>query len=474
MTKNTPNAPRSALVSCAIAAIFALAPLAPPAPPARAELEIDITQGNVDPLPIAVLSFQIASDLKRAPDAQLSLEEEELLEQEANMAQEIRDVIAGDLKRSGLFKLLNPEIFAEKPDQIGEIPRFADWRAIKADAIIVGNIAPRADGSWNVSFRLWDTYAEEQMIGFQYVATLLNKRRIGHIIADAIYQRLTGESGYFNTRIVFVEETGPKNNRVKRLSIMDQDGYEPQPLTDGEDLVITPRFSPTLQELTYVSWVDSVARVHLHNVTKNIHEIVGDFKGMTFAPRFTPDGNHLIMSLARGGNTDLYKMRLGTRELQPLTNTAAIDTAPSYSPDGKYIAFESDRGGSQQIYVMSADGTNVRRITFGEGAYGTPVWSPRGDLIAFTKTYQGRFLIGVIRPDGTGERILTSGYHNEGPTWSPNGRVILFFRDTPGEQGGPSIWSVDLTGYNEQKLSTPGFASDPAWSPLLEGSDAPS
>jgi len=314
---------------------------------------------------------------------------------------------------------------------------------------------------------LWDVVAEEQMAGLQFFTTPENWRRIGHLVADAIYERLTGETGYFDTRIVYVSESGAKNNRVKKLAIMDQDGFAQSELTRGNALALTPRFSPTAQEITYLSYYRNKPRVYLLNIETGQQEVVGDFPGMTFAPRFSPDGQKIIMSLERNGNSNIYTMDLRTRETRRLTSSLAIDTAPCYAPDGGQVVFESDRMGSQQLYVMEADGSNVRRISYGEGRYATPVWSPRGDLIAFTKTLNGRFLIGVMKTDGSGERILTEGYHNEGPAWSPNGRVIAFFREGRGADKGPTLWTVDVTGYNERPISTPGWASDPAWSPLI-------
>jgi TolB protein len=305
------------------------------------------------------------------------------------------------------------------------------------------------------------------MMGLQLISTPSNWRWVGHLVADAIYERLTGETGYFDSRIVYVDETGPKNRRVKRLAIMDQDGHNPRLITTGQSLALTPRFSPTAQEITYLSYANRQPRVFLLNIETGQQEIVGDFPGMTFAPRFSPDGQKIIMSLERSGNSNIYTLDLRTRVTRRLTNTLAIDTAPCYAPDGERIVFESDRAGRQQLYVMDADGKNLQRISYGEGRYATPVWSPRGDLIAFTKQIKGRFLIGVMKPDGSGERILTEGYHNEGPAWSPNGRVLTFFREQKGEKAGPGLWTVDVTGYNERSLKTPGFASDPAWSPLI-------
>jgi TolB protein len=303
-----------------------------------------------------------------------------------------------------------------------------------------------------------------QLTGQQYFTSPDNFRRIAHIIADAIYERLTGEKGYFDTRIVFIDETGPKDRRIKRLTVMDQDGANVRYLTRGDDLVLTPRFSPTTQEITYMSFGQGDPRVYLLNVETGQREIVGNFPGMTFSPRFSPDGQRVIMSLEQGGNANLFVMDLRSKATTRLTDTPAIDTAPCYSPDGSRICFESDRGGRQQIYVMPAGGGGGQRISFGDGAYSTPVWSPRGDYIAFTKQTSGGFGIGIIRPDGSGERLLTEGYHNEGPTFAPNGRVLMFFRD-PGN--GPSLFTIDVTGRNEQRVPTPSFASDPAWSPLL-------
>ncbi|MEQ8747992.1 Tol-Pal system beta propeller repeat protein TolB [Pyruvatibacter sp.] len=416
---------------------------------AQAQLRIDITQGTIEPLPLAVTDF-VGSD-----------------EAAAQTGDQMAGVIRKNLERSGLFRTLSEAAFIEKITDPNTAPRFGDWRIIDAQALLTGSLTQQPDGRLRVEFRLWDVFAEEQLIGLQYFTQPDNWRRVSHIISDAIYERLTGETGYFDTRVVFVSETGTKGQRVKRLALMDQDGHNPRFLTNGSSLVLTPRFSPTNQEITYLSYAGGSPRVYLFNIETQQQEVVGEFPGMTFAPRFSPDGDKVIMSLQRGGNANIFQLDLRTRATQRLTNSPSIDTSPSYGPAGREIAFESDRGGTQQIYVMNADGSGVRRISFGEGRYSTPVWSPRGDMIAFTKQYKGRFLIGVMRPDGTGERILTEGYHNEGPTWAPNGRVLMFFRETPGERGGPSLWSVDLTGYNERQVPTPGFGSDPAWSPLI-------
>jgi TolB protein len=341
---------------------------------------------------------------------------------------------------------------------------------INAQALVSGKVETQGDGRLKVEFRLWDVFAEEQMIGFAYFSAPSGWRRIGHIISDAIYKRLTGEEGYFDTRIVYISESGPQDRRMKRLAIMDQDGENHRFLTEGAEIVLTPRFSPNSQEITYVSYVGNVPRIYLFNLNTRQQEVLGDFPGMSFAPNFSPDGNRVIMSLANDGNSDIHTMDLRTREVRRLTRDPSIDISPSFSPDGRRVVFNSDRGGSQQLYVMNADGSNVQRISFGEGRYATPVWSPRGDLIAFTRLYKGQFYIGVMRPDGSGERMLSKGFRVEGPTWAPNGRVLAFFRQSKASDRGAvtsELYSIDVTGFNERRIETPQDGSDPAWSPLI-------
>jgi TolB protein len=374
------------------------------------------------------------------------------------------------LERSGIFRPIDQRAFIQGVESLRGGPRFGDWRLINAQALVHGAIETQADGRLRVEFRLWDVFAEQQMTGLAYFTTPSNWRRVGHIIADAIYKRLTGEGGYFDTRIVYVAENGPQNRRVKRLAIMDQDGENHRYLTDGGNLVLTPRFSPTTQEITYLSYSLRKPRVYLFNLNTGQQEVLGDFAGMTFAPRFSPDGNKVIMSMAKDGNSDIFLMDLRTRQVNQLTAHPAIDTSPSFSPDSKQIVFNSDRGGAQQLYVMEADGSNVRRISFNQGRYATPVWSPRGDLIAFTRISQGRFFIGVMKPDGSGERMLADGFLVESPTWAPNGRILSFFRQSPANARGEfssKIYTIDLTGFNEREVLTQIDGSDPAWSPLI-------
>jgi TolB protein len=362
---------RSPLARVARVLLLAAAIAASAAAAGHAELHLDITRGKIEPMPIAIPGFA-GSD--------------------AQVARDMSQVLSADLERSGLFRPLDPRAFIDKEGASRTPPRYGDWRLINAQALVTGEVQDQQDGRLQVEFRLWDVYAEQQLTGLRYTATQQNWRRIAHIIADAIYKRITGEEGYFDTRVVYVSETGPMDRRVKRLAIMDQDGANHRFLTEGRSLVLTPRFSPTAQEITYLSYAGRTPRVYLFNIDSGQQEILGDFPGMTFAPRFSPDGNKVIMSLAVDGNTDIYTLDLRTRQAVRLTDHPAIDTSPCYSPDGTRIVFNSDRGGSQQLYVMNADGSDVKRISFGAGArYGTPVWSPRGDLVAFTKIEGGKF-----------------------------------------------------------------------------------
>jgi TolB protein len=417
-------------------------------PRRAAAARLDLTQGNIQPIPIALPDF-----IANAADPQT--------------AHEVTQIIVSNLQRSGLFAPIDPAAYIERIGSIDAAPRFPDWRQINAQLLVIGRVSPDG-GRLKAEFRLWDVFAGSQLTGQQYVTAPENWRRIAHIISDAIYRQVTGdEKGYFDSRIVFVDETGPKERRVKRLAIMDQDGAQVRYLTRGDDLVLTPRFSPSTQQITYMSYGQGQPRVLLFNIETGQREIVGNFPGMTFAPRFSPDGQRVVMSLQQGGNANLFVMDLRSKSTTRLTDTPAIDTSPSYSPDGSQICFESDRGGKPQIYVMAAGGGAAQRISpFDDGTYSTPVWSPRGDYIAFTKQGGGQFAIGIMKPDGSGVRILTSGWHNEGPTFAPNGRVLMFFRD-PGGNSGPSLYTVDVSGRNEQRVPTPGYASDPAWSPLL-------
>ena len=428
---------------------------------AYALIEVDITRGNLTPLPVAV--SPLTSDKK-------SLVEVEKILKIKDIGSEISLVVENNLKQTGLFNPLAKDAFLQKPDIAHFKPRFEDWKLIKAQALITGKVEI-INENLRVEFRLWDVLAAKEMLAIAFTTVPTNWRRVGHIITDKVYERLTGEKGYFDTRIIYVAEEGPKTKRIKKLAIMDQDGFNVKYLTLGNELVLTPRFNPTNQMVTYLSYFRNLPRVYLLDIETGVQEVVGDFPGMTFAPRFSPDGKKIIMSFASDGNSDIYTMDLENRIVERITNHPSIDTSPSYSPNGRYICFNSDRSGYQQIYVMKNDGSNVKRISFGRGLYGTPVWSPRGDLIAFTKLHKGKFYIGVMRIDGSGERLLTENFYQEAPSWSPNGRVLVFYRETKTDEKGEGfsakLWSIDLTGYNERQVPTKTDASDPSWSSLL-------
>jgi|TARA_B110000285_G_scaffold182211_1_gene205881 TolB protein len=426
---------------------------------AHSLIEVDITRGNLDPLPIAVSPLYVDIESENYQDINVK-----------ELGDLISSVIEKNFKSTGLFNPLNKDAFVQKPDIAHLKPRFEDWRLITAQALVTGKILIK-DNKLKVEFRLWDLAATQEMVALAFTTTPSNWRRVAHIISDKVYERLTGETGYFDTRIIYVSETGPKTQRVKKLAIMDQDGENTKYLTLGNELVLTPRFNPTNQLVTYMSYFRNLPRVYLLDIETGIQEVVGNFPGMTFAPRFSPDGKKIIMSFAEDGNSDIYTMNLESRLVERITEDSSIDTSPSFSPDGKFICFNSDRSGLQQIYTMKSDGTGAKRISFGSGIYGTPVWSPRGDLIAFTKMRAGKFYIGVMRSDGTGERLLTENYYQEAPSWSPNGRLLVFYRETKSGKDGSGftakLWSIDITGYNERELKTETDASDPSWSSLL-------
>ena len=414
---------------------------------ARAELKIDIAGAGTNPIPIAIPVFA------------------------GDMDEEITTIVQNDLQNSGLFRLVDPNAYIQKINGVNTTPRFTDWQAIKAEALVQGEVTHQPDGRIKVAFRLWDVFAGQSMEGKALTLAAQDKRRLGHMVADMIYSRITGESGYFDSKIVYVAETGPHQKRVKRLAMMDQDGANHRYLTNGRSMVLTPRFSPDMQKIAYLSYKGGRPSVYLMDVVSGAEESIGYFPGMTFAPRFSPDSRSLLMSFSEKGNTEIYLYDIASGDKKRLTYHPMIDTSPSFSPDGNQIVFNSDRSGSQQLYVMDKNGKNAKRISLGKGTYATPVWSPRGDYIAFTKIQGGEFYIGLMRPDGSAERLIAKGFLVEGPTWAPNGRVLMYFKQNPyssyGEGGETGLYSIDVTGRYERKISTPVDGSDPAWSPLL-------
>jgi TolB protein len=414
-------------------------------------LRIEITEGVIEPLPVAVAPF-LAED----PGA-------------ARFAADISRVIGENLAGTGLFRQIPQDAYISTISNFEAPVQYPDWKAINAQALITGSVAVGAGGRLIVKFRLFDVFSEAPLgDGLQFAGETGNWRRMAHKVSDQVYSRITGEAGYFDSRVAFVSETGPKNAREKRIAVMDYDGANVSFLTDASAIVLAPRFSPQGDRLIYTSYETGFPAIYELNVAsaqKRRLSVPAD--EMSFAPRYAPNGQTAVFSLTQGGNTDIHVLDLAGGQSRQLTSSPSIETAPSFSPDGSRIVFESDRSGSQQIYIMNADGSDQQRISFGQGRYGAPVWSPRGDLVAFTKQNEGRFHIGVMRTDGSEERLLTASFLDEGPTWSPNGRVLMFTRETAGAQGVPALYSVDISGRNLRRVPLVGPASDPAWSPLL-------
>ncbi|WP_102225103.1 Tol-Pal system beta propeller repeat protein TolB [Acidimangrovimonas sediminis] len=418
--------------------------------PGQGPLKIEITQGVIEPIPFAMPSFIAENGAAQ------------------DYAGQITRVISADLTGTGLFREIPASAYISRVTSFDAPVQYSDWKAINAQALVTGAVTVQGN-QIVVKFRLYDVFSGQPLgQGLQFAGSTGTWRRMAHKVADAVYSRVTGEGGYFDSRVVFVSESGPRSDRKKRLAIMDYDGANLQYLTPANTIVLAPRFSPDGRRVLYTSYASGEPRIYVMNLATGQSQVLDDQQGtMTFAPRFSPDGNTVVFSLERGGNTDLYALNLNSGQRTQLTNTPSIDTGPSYSPDGRQIVFESDRSGTQQVYIMPATGGPATRISFGAGRYSTPVWSPRGDLIAFTKQNEGRFHIGVMRTDGSDERLLTASYLDEGPTWAPNGRVLMFTRETAGENGAPSVYSVDISGRNLKKVPTPGDASDPSWGPLL-------
>ncbi len=413
-------------------------------------LRIEITEGVIEPLPFAVPDFQAENN------------------RSGEMARNIARVVAADLAGTGLFREIPSTAFISDVTNFSSPVQYTDWKAINAQALITGAVAVGANGKLTVKFRVFDIFGQDQLgEGLQFAGSEGSWRRMAHKVADAVYSRITGESGYFDSRVVFVAESGPKNARLKRLAIMDYDGANLQYLTDSSALVLAPRFSPTGDRVLYTSYETGFPQIFLLEIA-NVGRAALPTPGgnMSFAPRFGPSGDQVVFSLETGGNTDIYRMDVTGGNARRLTSAPSIETGPSFSPDGRNIVFTSDRSGTPQLYVMPANGGEARRISTGPGRYNTPVWSPRGDLIAFTKQNAGRFHIGVMRTDGSEERLLTASFLDEGPTWSPNGRVIMFTRESQGASGAAALYMVDITGRNLRRVTTQGAASDPSWSPL--------
>lgn len=417
---------------------------------AQDRLVIDLNQPNIEPMPVAVPSF--IADTSGADQ----------------YASDLASVVLADLEGSGLFRGIPSEAFISQITSFDSPVQFADWKAINAQALVTGSVSTTSDDQIVVKFRLFDVFAQQPIgEGLQFVGDVNGWRRMAHKVADAVYSRITGEGAYFDSRVVYVSESGPKDARQKRLAVMDYDGANKQFLTDASTIVLAPRFSGSGDQVLFTSYQSGFPRINVLDLATVQRRALDEQPGeMSFSPRFAPDGQSVLFSMTTGSNTDLFALNLTSGQRQQLTSAPSIETAPSFSPDGSQIVFESDRSGTQQLYIMPAGGGEASRISFGQGRYGTPVWSPRGDLIAFTKQNRGRFHIGVMNLDGSGERLLTASFLDEGPTWAPNGRVIMFTRETSGEGGSSTLYSVDISGRNLKAVQA--GASDPSWSPLLK------
>ncbi|MDA0939118.1 MAG: Tol-Pal system beta propeller repeat protein TolB [Proteobacteria bacterium] len=416
---------------------------------ASAYTKIDINQGNTNPIPIAINNFDGVNV------------------RSAHIAKRILDVAKQDLISTGLFNLIDDNAFLEHV-HVDSIPNFSNWRKINASIIIIGLVDTTDDGKLTLQFKIWDSYNEKSIGGMQYNTHENGWRRVAHKIADKIYENLTGDTGYFDTRITFAAELKKAGILYKKLAIMDYDGANFKMLSGNSDLVLSPSFDMQNQRIIYMSYKGKeTPKVYVLNIETGFQRVVGSFHGISFAPRFSPDGNYAILSVGGLMETNIYEVQLETGLMQKITNQKnVVNTSPSYSPDGKKIVFNSNRSGTRQIFVMNRDGSDIVQISQGEGSYTAPSWSPRGDYIAFTKSYMGNFYIGIMKTDGTSERLLTKSWLDESPSWSPNGRIIIFRRQDP--DGASRICSVDITGRNERVINTTVDASSPSWSSLLQ------
>lgn len=419
----------------------------------RAELHVDIVAGGVDPISIAVQKFEVDKGVSSS-DAKM-----------------LRDVVENDLKRTGLFRIVNHDAFPEYV-KMNQMPNFTNWMAIKVAALVQASVKLEGKDNYKLEFYLWDVNGKEQIEAQSLVASKKSVRRLAHIMADAIYERLTGEIGYFDTQIVFIAESGDVTARNKRMAIMDQDGYGMRYLSDKKTFVMSPHFSPNMSTVVFLSYRNDDPMVWALNLENGDQTQLGNFGGMNFAPRFSPDGAHVALSLVKNGTTNIYEYDVYAKTLKQLTFDKGIATSPSYSPDGRYLAYNSDSSGSQQIHVLDLKTGNQRRISFGAGRYATPAWSPDGQFIAFTKMADDTFYIGIMNPDGRHEKILAGGWYMEAPSWAPGSRRVVYYeteRSEDGEDRISHIRSVDITGQNLYDIELPDGlnGTEPTWSPKM-------
>lgn len=420
---------------------------------AHAELKVDIVAGASEPIPIAVQKFET--------DGKVSNKDAELL----------RSIVEADLKSTGLFRIVGHDAFPENV-KMGEMPNFKSWMAIKAQVLVQAKVSKADQGRYKLEFYVWDVGGQEQIEAQALFASKKSLRRLAHIMADAVYERLTGETGYFDTQIVFIAETGPVDDRTKRLAIMDQDGFGFRYLSDSKTFVMSPHFSPSMQTIVFLSYRDDDPMIWTLDLDTGDQRRLGRFGGMTFAPRFSPDGAKVALSLVKKGITNIYEYDLEKKTLRQITFGISIDTSPSYSPDGKKMAFNSNRSGSQQIHVMDLETGFEKRITYGAGRYATPAWSPDGQFIAFTKLADNSFYVGIMNEQGRGEKILTGGWFVEAPSWAPGSRRVVYYeteKSLDEMERISHIRSIDITGQNGYDIALPDElnGTEPTWSPKL-------
>lgn len=421
----------------------------------QATLQVDVSGGNFDPIPIYFGAFAGSQEL----------------------GVNFMAVIEKDLVNSGLFKSLNSGEYKLLAKQ----PNFHKLRSMGADYVAGGKIAYNKNEEITLELYVWNAATGHLVIGHRLNGKMHGWRQLAHIAADMIYSNLTGEKPYFTSKILFIDETGPIDNRLKKVAIMDQDGANVAYLTNGEHLTVTPKIAPDRQNVVYTAYIDDSPHTCLQQLKTGARTIVEQSTNGTIAPNFSPDGNGLVMGKLRdNGTANLFLLNIqsmnnmlksqgaqtkavhGEANMRQLTYGNNIDATSSFSPDGKQLVFSSDSSGRQQLYIMKIDGSAKKQLSTGSGSYSTPVWSPRGDYIAFTKKEHGQFSIGICRTDGSEERLLSSGFHSERPCWAPNGRSLIFFKESAA--GHSRLYSIDIMNQKERLLTTPHDASDPDWS----------
>jgi TolB protein len=375
-------------------------------------------------------------------------------------------LIAADLRQTSELMPLTPDRkdYYSYPEVTA--PTFSKWRSAGAKALVTGFVQSRSDGRLTFGCYVYDVEKGRELgrKGF-IIGGGDDWRRAAHKCSGLAYTAITGAPGMFDSRIAYVAESGAPEARVRRVAVMDSDGYNHSYLTAGDTMVLTPRMSPKGGRLAYVGFSGGKPEIRIVDLGSSQQRPLLNGDSISFAPRYSPDGTRIVFSMMLGPNSDIYVAPATGGIPQRLTTSPGIDTDPSFSPDGTKIVFESDRGGSQQLYVMNSDGSNQRRISFGGGWYASPDWSPDGEWIAFTQRTTAGRRIGIMKPDGTGEKMLTSGPADEGPSWAASSRELIFQR---GAGNGSALFRLTLDGSEPRQMSIPQGGSDPDWSGVMD------